>query len=97
MNNSAFVSCEHQVKLRYAVDVISLNINAHQHVAFQIRGMRGLSGNISFDQYGVRSNYTVDIVEVTVNSELTTVSASLQITQIYIEAYLKVDAAGKCV
>lgn len=42
--------------------------------SLQIRGMRGLSGNISFDQFGVRSNYTVDIVEVTVNSELTTVS-----------------------
>ena len=40
----------------------------------QIKGMRGLSGNISFDQIGTRSNYTVDIVEVTVNSELTTVS-----------------------
>ncbi|XP_018494805.2 glutamate receptor 1 [Galendromus occidentalis] len=36
--------------------------------------IRGLSGNISFDQDGSRSHYTVDIVEVTVNSELTTIA-----------------------
>ncbi|XP_067118229.1 glutamate receptor 1-like isoform X2 [Centruroides vittatus] len=32
--------------------------------------IKGLTGNISFDEYGYRKNFTVDIVEMTINSEM---------------------------
>ncbi|XP_064482166.1 glutamate receptor 1-like isoform X2 [Ornithodoros turicata] len=31
---------------------------------------RGLTGNISFDQHGYRGNFTMDVVEMTMNSEM---------------------------
>ena len=37
--------------------------------------IRGLSGNISFDETGFRRNFTIDIVKMTINSEMTKVSS----------------------
>lgn len=36
--------------------------------------IQGLTGNISFDELGYRTNFSVDIVEMTVNSEMVKVS-----------------------
>lgn len=35
--------------------------------------MKGLSGNISFDDWGFRRNFSIDIVRMTINSEMTKV------------------------
>ncbi len=39
--------------------------------------IRGLTANISFDEFGFRQNFTIDIVEMTINNEMAKVGFSL--------------------
>lgn len=43
--------------------------------------MKGLSGNISFDDWGFRRNFSIDIVRMTINSEMTKVRLKAQMSE----------------